>query len=164
MDGLRADEYQVRAMETAIYPDWCRVVYPTLGLLGEASEVAEKVRNAVFPEGREPLDRAQRHLWDVLTDAIQSGRNAEILKKVFRDTGDAVNESFAKDIQERVQRFLVDGAQVSQVKKEVAGGQWYTAASCRDLGVMMSEMMEGGLAQLASRKARGTLKGSGDDR
>ena len=38
------NEYQKLAKSTAIYPDGYRMVYPTLGLTGEAGEVAEKVK------------------------------------------------------------------------------------------------------------------------
>ena len=38
------DEYQEFARSTAIYPEECKVVYPTLGLCGEAGEVAEKIK------------------------------------------------------------------------------------------------------------------------
>ena len=34
------DEYQKFARETAIYPEECKITYPTLGLCGEAGEVA----------------------------------------------------------------------------------------------------------------------------
>ena len=38
------DEYQEFARATAIYPEDCKVVYPTLGLCCEAGEVAEKIK------------------------------------------------------------------------------------------------------------------------
>ena len=38
------DEYQEFARLTAIYPEDVKVVYPTLGLCGEAGEVAEKIK------------------------------------------------------------------------------------------------------------------------
>jgi len=42
--AMTFDEYQEFARSTAIYPEDCRVVYPTLGLCGEAGEVAEKIK------------------------------------------------------------------------------------------------------------------------
>ena len=49
------NEYQKLAKLTAIYPDEYNVVYPTLGLTGEAGEVAEKVKKYIR-DGRE-LDK-----------------------------------------------------------------------------------------------------------
>ena len=42
--AMTFDEYQEFARSTAIYPEEYRVVYPTLGLCGEAGEVAEKIK------------------------------------------------------------------------------------------------------------------------
>ena len=39
---MTLNEYQQHALETAIYPDDRRIIYPTLGLTGEAGEVAVK--------------------------------------------------------------------------------------------------------------------------
>ena len=39
---LTLNEYQEMAMETAIYPQ--PIIYPTLGLTGEAGEVSDKVK------------------------------------------------------------------------------------------------------------------------
>tara|TARA_R100000544_G_scaffold35278_1_gene22549 strand:- start:698 stop:1015 length:318 start_codon:yes stop_codon:yes gene_type:complete len=40
-------EYQRKAVSFAIYPATHKVLYPTLGLCGEAGEVAEKVKKQV---------------------------------------------------------------------------------------------------------------------
>ena len=46
--------YQRSASKTAIYPDEHRILYPALGLAGEAGEVANKVKKLIRdgPEGR----------------------------------------------------------------------------------------------------------------
>ena len=41
------DQYQNVSKETAIYPQNVRVLYPALGLAGEAGEVANKVKKVV---------------------------------------------------------------------------------------------------------------------
>lgn len=44
---MEFDAYQVIAQTTAVYPEDMKVVYPTLGLTGEAGEVAEKVKKLI---------------------------------------------------------------------------------------------------------------------
>ena len=58
------DEYQEFARSTAIYPTTCKVTYPTLGLCGEAGEVAEKVKK-YMTDGKS-LDGVGLELGDVL--------------------------------------------------------------------------------------------------
>ena len=61
---MNFDEYQKFARSTAIYPDECKVVYPALGLCGEAGEVAEKVKKNIR-DGKS-LDGLALELGDVL--------------------------------------------------------------------------------------------------
>lgn len=46
-DLWNINHYQKKAIETAIYPDSHKIVYPALGLAGEAGEVANKVKKFV---------------------------------------------------------------------------------------------------------------------
>ena len=42
------DNYQIEARKTAIYPDKDKnFIYPTLGLVGESGEVAEKIKKVL---------------------------------------------------------------------------------------------------------------------
>ncbi len=64
-------EYQEQSRATALYPDTGKnFVYPTLGLVGEAGEVAEKVKKILRDHGGvmndEHKDKIAKELGDVL--------------------------------------------------------------------------------------------------
>jgi NTP pyrophosphatase (non-canonical NTP hydrolase) len=63
---LTFNDYQLAAKATAVYPDKHAIVYPALGLSGEAGEVSEKVKK--WLRGDRDLDRAAvaKELGDVL--------------------------------------------------------------------------------------------------
>lgn len=44
---MELNEYQKKAEETAFYPDGQRILYPALGLTGEAGEVSDKVKKVL---------------------------------------------------------------------------------------------------------------------
>ena len=99
-------EYQHKAVSFAVYPATHKVLYPTLGLCGEAGEVAEKVkkqvRDGVF----------NRH----------------------------------------------------EVAKELGDVLWYLTNTCNDIGYNLEEIAAMNIEKLQSRKDRGVIKGSGDNR
>ena len=44
---LSLNDYQDQANDTAIYPAEAMLVYPALGLTGEAGEVADKIKKII---------------------------------------------------------------------------------------------------------------------
>lgn len=106
---MTLNEYQTAALETAVYP--IAIIYPALGLNGEAGEVADKV------------------------------------KKVIRDNG---------------QNFTDD--KKLEIAKEIGDVMWYCATLANDLGYTLEQIGEMNKQKLASRKERGMLGGSGDNR
>lgn len=67
---MTLDYYQERAISTAVYPEGVKIVYPTLGLTGEAGEVADKVKkvyrdnNGVFSD--EIKEELKKEIGDVM--------------------------------------------------------------------------------------------------
>ena len=65
---MKLDEFQMKAEDTAIYPNEYSIVYPALGLAGEAGEVADKVKK-ILRDGEPHLfykDDIAKELGDVL--------------------------------------------------------------------------------------------------
>jgi len=98
---MRFDEYQEEAKKTAIYPDQYRVVYPALGLAGEAGEVAEKVKKHIR-DGVLNVDDLKKELGDVLW----------YLAAIAADLGlnlDDVAESNLQKLRSRQVRGVISG-------------------------------------------------------
>lgn len=64
-------EYQTKARETAIYPNIGRnYVYPVLGLVGEAGEVAEKTKKVIRDSNGVISDLAREEIYAELGDVL----------------------------------------------------------------------------------------------
>ena len=105
-------EYQDKSRETALYPNRDNnFIYPTLGLAGEAGEVAEKI------------------------------------KKVLRDDAGQVSDDKKQEL-----------------AKELGDVLWYLAQLATEMNLKLEDIAAGNLEKLFSRKERGKLHGSGDNR
>ena len=102
---ITASEYQIQAKKTAIFPANKALEYLSLGLVGEAGEVANKV------------------------------------KKIIRD-----------------KKIDID------IAGEIGDVLWYCAMLADYLDVNLGNIMENNINKLQSRKSRGVLGGSGDNR
>lgn len=108
---MNFDVYQNLSRKTAIYKQEHNLVYPTLGLVGESGEVAEKI------------------------------------KKVIRDKNGTVNKATREEI-----------------KKELGDVLWYMSQLATELGLKLDDIAEENIRKLRSRKKRGKIHGSGDNR
>jgi NTP pyrophosphatase (non-canonical NTP hydrolase) len=59
------NEYQEKASKTAIYSEQFKLIYPALGLAGEAGEVAEKVKKLIR-DGTLQVEDLKKELGDVI--------------------------------------------------------------------------------------------------
>lgn len=107
---MNLNEYQQAVLETAVYPEEYRIIYPALGIAGEAGEVADKV------------------------------------KKVIRDYGSFTDE------------------RKREIMKEIGDVLWSCAVLANDLGYSLEEVGIMNIEKLKSRKERGVIGGSGDNR
>ena len=65
---MNFNEYQKIARSTAVYPEEYKVVYPALGLCGEAGEVADKIKKTI--RGDRPLEEVIGNIADELGDVL----------------------------------------------------------------------------------------------
>jgi NTP pyrophosphatase (non-canonical NTP hydrolase) len=105
---MRLSDYQERSRATAVYPDAGRnLLYPTLGLCGEAGEVAEKIKKMVRDEGGVlSEDRRQalsKEMGDVLWYLAQLATEAEL-------DLDAIAEANLAKLLSRQQRERLNGS------------------------------------------------------
>lgn len=89
--------------------------------------------------------------WEALSYVgLGLGEAGEIqgkIKKVIRDDGGIVTDAKRHDI-----------------VAEMGDAYWYLARLCAELGVSPSDVLRANLDKLASRKERGVITGSGDER
>lgn len=104
--------YQQKARETAIYPNMgSEFTYPALGLVGEAGEIANK------------------------------------LKKVIRDNDGVLTDKVRESVGDEIGDCL-----------------WYIAQLATEMGYDLDTLAQNNVNKLASRKERGVIAGSGDNR
>lgn len=97
-------------------------------------------RTAVFPE-------SIGLLYTALGINGEAGEVAEFVKKLYRDHSGVVDFDFRQS-----------------VMKEVGDVLWYLAQFCRMAEISLEDCARENLEKLASRKDRGMIHGSGDDR
>lgn len=84
-----------------------------------------------------------------------NGESGEIAELVFKALRDGSGLGMAG---------YIDPERKAKIKKELGDAQWYIARLADIFGWKLSEIMEDNMIKLQSRKDRGVLSGSGDDR
>lgn len=77
----------------------------------------------------------------------EAGEVLNKIKKVMRDHADIVSDEMREDL-----------------KNELGDVLWYVAALASELGLNLDDIAQANVNKLLSRKERGVLHGSGDDR
>lgn len=84
---MELNDYQKKALETAIYPEQFRTIYPALGLTGEAGEVADKVKKVIRDKNADFSDPETRK-----AIAMEIGDCAWYLATLSHDLGYTLEE------------------------------------------------------------------------
>lgn len=136
-------EYQEQAKKTAIYPDFREMI------VGRVSEIDAYTANPKAT--REIHDKVDQicinPYYPALGLAGEVGEFCNKLKKVMRDNKGEITDEF-----------------LDFAKGEIGDILWYVAAVCSELSLDMNQIATDNINKLSSRKERGVLKGSGDNR
>ena len=67
---MQVNEYQEAALVTAVYPEDKRIIYPALGMCGEAGEVADKVKKVIRDNNQQFTDERKREIAKEIGDVL----------------------------------------------------------------------------------------------
>lgn len=105
---MRLSDYQERSRVTAVYPDaGANLLYPTLGLCGEAGEVAEKVKKMVRDDGGVLSEERRGALAGELGDVLWYV--AQLATEAGLDLGAIAQDNLEK-LRSREQRGALQGS------------------------------------------------------
>lgn len=106
------------------------------------TEYQKKAREtAVYP------DIGNNFVYPTLGISGEAGEISEKVKKILRDDDGVISEETKQEL-----------------IKEIGDELWYLANFSEEIGVDLGEVAEQNLKKLSSRKKRGKLQGSGDNR
>lgn len=103
---MNINDYQKEALTTAIYPADFKILYPTLGLVGEAGEVAEKVKKVLRDNGGSFTDEKKAELAKEIGDVLWYCAN---LANDLGYTLDTIAQINISKLQSRKERDVIKG-------------------------------------------------------
>lgn len=159
------DDYQQATKEFALYPKEVGLLYTTCGLLGESSEIAEKVL-AHMVSYVHSLEPAQLDLFIKAEEAQNFYYLTDLLHLVV-DTGKKL-EKFKKQVRKGELKLPVipplTEEQTTAINFESSDALWYISELATSMNTKMADIATMNIEKLSSRKTRGTLHGNGDSR
>lgn len=181
------DEYQEKAVSTAIYPSSVTLIYPTLGLANEFGELIEKIHTKPNEVPKE-LGDVLWYIANVVNDLEETLGNVAGLIGApktrfnsFQQWVDNNNHTFVfndslalltikiGNICGLVKKLYRDDNELTKIRrcKILSELAWVLAGVSNfatTAGLHLTNVAEQNLKKLAGRKERGTLHGDGDDR
>lgn len=144
MNKMDFKEYQEKAHTTAVYPDLNSLMIS----IGEKAGIV----TLHVPEKKDEQEKLFKKMsvnfyYPALGLVGEAGEIANKVKKVMRDNFGILEEDKRKDLE-----------------KEIGDVLWYLAELSTALDIDLNKVAEDNLAKLFSRKKRGVIKGSGDNR
>lgn len=104
---MTLNEYQEHALETAIYPAESRIIYPTLGLTGEAGEVADKVKKIIRDNHKEFTPEKKAEIMKEIGDVLWY---CATLSHDLGYTLDVVAQTNVDKLRSRMERSKITGS------------------------------------------------------
>lgn len=67
---MELTDYQISALETAVYPEQYNIIYPALGMAGEAGEVADKVKKVIRDDNSQFTEEKKKEIAKEIGDVL----------------------------------------------------------------------------------------------
>lgn len=187
------EDYQNAARSTAMYMkvNSSQMIYPALGLIGECGEVAEKIKKSIRDDDGEMTDERRDGIKKELGDVMWYSANiccdtGMNLSKIYSDPDNEHTVEISRIIMPRL--ILRMNRHASSIAAALE--KWHYTFYCRSeesskfpeipkhlgyvlccieeiafrCGFTLEEICIGNIDKLQSRKRRGTMGGSGDNR
>ncbi len=107
---------------------------------------ADKYQEQVFEFGIYP-NKGNNWIYPCIGLAGETGEVSELIKRIIRD-----------------RNCVVDEESRQKIKLELGDVAWYVAVLAKELGLSFNEILEANIHKLENRRARGSFKGTGDNR
>ncbi len=105
---MTLDDYQTKSRKTAVYPDLGKnIIYPTLGFVGEAGELADKVKKIFRDDGGKIRPEIKEAITNEIGDVLWY--MAQLCTELNIKMSQVVDKNLVK-LQGRLKRNTIHGS------------------------------------------------------